>query len=96
VAGHTDDNPIKSAKFPSNWELSAARSVAVVKFLQDEGVPPGNLSAAGFAAFQPVYSNKFKGGRQGNRRIEITLLPAIPSQLVQETPKAPAPSKPRR
>jgi chemotaxis protein MotB len=89
VAGHTDNNPIKSAKFPSNWELSTARSVAVVKFLQEEGVPPENLSAAGFAAGQPVYSNSFKGGRQANRRIEISLLPAITKKIL-DAPAAPA------
>jgi chemotaxis protein MotB len=96
VAGHTDDNPIKSAKFPSNWELSTARGVAVVKFLQEEGVNGANLSAAGFAHFQPVFANSFKAGRQYNRRIEITLLPAIPSQLVKESPKAPAGPSPRK
>lgn len=84
VAGHTDNQPIKKADFASNWELSAARAVEVVRFLQSQGVPPSSLSAAGFSEYQPVARNKSGWGRQRNRRIEITLLPSIPSQLLEK------------
>lgn len=87
VAGHTDNKPILKSKFASNWELSAARSVEVVKFLLEQGVPGNQLSAAGFAEFQPVARNRSTWGRQRNRRIEITLLPSIPSQLLKEVKK---------
>jgi chemotaxis protein MotB len=77
VAGHTDNVPISSAKFPSNWELSGARAVTVVKFLQAQGVDPNRLSASGYAEFQPAASNETDAGRQQNRRIEIVLMPNL-------------------
>jgi len=77
VAGHTDNVPIESKKFPSNWELSTARAVTVVKFLQEGGVKPVNLSAAGYAEFLPAKSNDTEDGRSANRRIEITLMPNL-------------------
>ena len=77
IAGHTDNLPIHSRKFPSNWELSSARAVTVVKFLQDNGVNPTDISAAGFAEFQPTASNETEEGKAANRRIEITLLPNL-------------------
>jgi chemotaxis protein MotB len=80
VGGHTDDSPIKSeevkAKFPTNWELSAARATNVVRFLEETaGIPGKRLIAAGFSEFRPVASNKKPKGRAKNRRIEIALLP---------------------
>lgn len=87
VAGHTDSKPIKSKKFKDNWELSLARSMAVTRFLLQEGVPGEMLSTAGFAQFQPVASNKYVWGRKMNRRIEITLMPKVPRQLVKKPPK---------
>lgn len=83
VAGHTDDQPVKRSAFKNNWELSAARAVQVVMFLSKNGVPAKNLSAAGFSQYQPVATNRSGPGRQMNRRIEISLLPAIPSQLIK-------------
>jgi chemotaxis protein MotB len=77
IAGHTDNIPIKSSKFPSNWELSKARSVTVARFLAEKGVDPSRLSAAGYADTQPVASNADKEGRQQNRRIEIVLMPNL-------------------
>lgn len=87
VAGHTDSKPIKSKHFKDNWELSVARSMAVAKYLLDQGVPGEMLSIAGFGEFQPVASNKRAWGRKINRRIEITLMPSIPRQLVKKQPK---------
>ena len=81
VGGHTDNQPIKSdevkAKFPTNWELSAARATNVVRFLEETcGIPGKRLVAAGFSEFRPVTSNKKPKGRAKNRRIEIALLPS--------------------
>lgn len=73
VEGHTDDVPIRSAAFPSNWELSAARAIAVVRFLQSAGVDPSRLAAAGYGEFQPIAPNDTGEGRAQNRRIEISL-----------------------
>jgi chemotaxis protein MotB len=87
VAGHTDSKPIKSKDFKDNWELSVARAMAVTKYLLEEGVPGSMLSVAGFGEFQPVASNKYVWGRKMNRRIEITLMPFIPRQLVKKPPK---------
>ena len=70
VAGHTDYVPIKTKEFPSNWELSTARALEVVKLLIDKGVNPAALSAAGYSQFDPV-----SGNLAFNRRIEITLQP---------------------
>jgi len=77
VAGHTDNVPIKNEKFPSNWELSSARAVAVVKFLQEGGVKPTSLAAAGYSEFQPAAENGTEEGKAQNRRIEITLMPNL-------------------
>ena len=77
IAGHTDNVPISSGKFKSNWELSTARAVTVVKFLQNGGVDPLQLSAAGYAEYQPAASNDTAEGKQQNRRIEIVLMPNL-------------------
>ena len=74
VEGHTDDVPIHSAQFPSNWELSAARASAVVRVLLDLGVAPVRLAAIGFGEFRPVESNGSAEGRARNRRVSITLV----------------------
>ncbi|MFZ4857613.1 MAG: OmpA family protein [Desulfuromonadaceae bacterium] len=77
IEGHTDNVQITGAlvrTFPTNWELSAARAINVTKFLQEQGIDPGNLSAAAFAEHKPVADNISKEGRAKNRRIEITLV----------------------
>jgi chemotaxis protein MotB len=72
IEGHTDNIPITTAKFPSNWELSTLRAVNILRYLQDNGgIPPNRLVAVGFAEYQPVASNNSPEGRQKNRRIEI-------------------------
>jgi chemotaxis protein MotB len=83
VGGHTDNQPIKSeavkAKFPTNWELSAARATNVVRFLEETaGIPGERLVAAGFSQFRPVAANNKEKNRSKNRRIEIALLPPPP------------------
>jgi chemotaxis protein MotB len=77
VAGDTDNVPIQTVRFPSNWELSTARAVEVVKLLVAQGVDPKALSAAGYGEFDPVASNDAPDGRAKNRRIEITLQPDL-------------------
>ena len=78
VAGHTDNQRLKSGgRFKSNWELSTARAVQVVKFLQKEGVSGKRLSASGYAQFDPLGNNETDEGRALNRRIEIVVMPKI-------------------
>jgi chemotaxis protein MotB len=84
VAGHTDNVPIDHAKFASNWELSTARAVAVVRFLIAQGVPPEAVSAAGYGEFAPLVANDTNEHKAKNRRIEITLVPAM-DELVNLT-----------
>ena len=77
VSGHTDNLPIKTKEYASNWELSTERAVVVVKFLSMGGVSPNVLSAAGYGEFDPVAPNTDAAGRSKNRRIEISLVPNI-------------------
>ncbi|WNG54778.1 OmpA family protein [Archangium gephyra] len=78
VEGHTDDVPTDpKGQFPSNWELSLARSMAVVRTLQDAGVDPTVLSAAGYGPYQPIAPNDSPENRSLNRRIEIVLAPGV-------------------
>jgi chemotaxis protein MotB len=83
VAGHTDDVNIQTARFPSNWELSTARAVAVVKLLIERGMAPSGLSAAGYGEFAPVATNDTAEGRTKNRRIEIALVPNLDELVTQ-------------
>jgi chemotaxis protein MotB len=77
VEGHTDNVPIATAQFPSNWELSAGRALSVVKILVERGVPPENVSGAGYGEYHPVATNSTPDGRRLNRRIEIVMLPNL-------------------
>lgn len=77
IAGHTDNVPIRTPRFPSNWELSTRRAVAVARYLIEQGMSPKRLSAAGYADTEPVASNDTDEGRAQNRRIEIVLVPAL-------------------
>ena len=73
VDGHTDKLPIRTAQFPSNWELSAARAIAVTKYLIAQGVPPDRLAATGFGEFQPLEERDDEVALRRNRRIELKL-----------------------
>lgn len=73
IDGHTDNRPIATAQFPSNWELSAARAIAVVQYLISKGVSPRHLIAAGFGEYQPIDSANTDEARGRNRRIELKL-----------------------
>jgi len=74
VEGHTDNVPISTAAFPSNWELSAARAASVVHFLARVGVEPARMSAVGLGEHRPVADNGDEKGRAANRRVTIVVL----------------------
>ncbi len=73
VEGHTDNTPIRSSQFPSNWELSASRAAAVVRQMEKRGVPGESLEASGFADTRPLTENYTREGRRKNRRVEILI-----------------------
>jgi len=78
IEGHTDNKPIVgplTQRYPTNWELSAARAINVSRYLQKQGIESGSLSAAAFGEFKPVADNATLEGRAKNRRIEIVLVP---------------------
>lgn len=83
VEGHTDNIPILTHRYPSNWELSTARAVSVVKYLQGRGIPGHYLSAAGYGASKPRAANDSKYNRSKNRRVEIMLQKKAPSYSVK-------------
>ena len=77
VTGHTDNKPIKSGRFKSNWELSTQRAVEVTKLMIQDGMDPKRLSAAGYADVLPISGNDTDEGKRQNRRIEIVLVPDL-------------------
>ncbi|HCI53363.1 MAG TPA: flagellar motor protein MotD [Gallionella sp.] len=108
VEGHTDDVPIKTTQFPSNWELSSGRASSVVRTLVTYGVPEKRLAAVGMAANQPVVANDTPENRAKNRRVSITILspefdrladsaeslPAVEAAKPSDSAKSPAQVKP--
>jgi chemotaxis protein MotB len=73
VEGHTDDRPIRNARFRSNWDLSTGRATAVLAKLASENVDPPRLSAAGYGEFRPIATNATEDGRKQNRRVDLVL-----------------------
>jgi chemotaxis protein MotB len=93
IEGHTDNVPIKTAQFPSNWELSAVRATTVLRIFADAGVPPDRLTAIGYGETRPVEPNDSIEGRARNRRVSIQIdsaLPEKPTELPVEISPAPA------
>ncbi len=99
VEGFTDNNPINTPKFPSNWELSAARAASVVHLLDRYGLDPSRMSAIGYGEFQPIADNSTEEGRQKNRRVVLVVLGKKDSRrdinvftpnTLEETSKAPS------
>ena len=74
VEGHTDNVPIDTVEFPSNWDLSSARATTVVREFETYNIPPKRLSAIGYGEFQPVADNNTKEGRFKNRRVVLVLM----------------------
>jgi chemotaxis protein MotB len=73
VEGFTDDRPIATAAFPSNWELSSARAASIVKLLAANGIDPARLAAIGYGEFQPISENATEQGRAANRRVSLMI-----------------------
>ena len=96
IEGHTDDVPIHTAEFASNWELSTARATGMAKLLiVEHGFAPGRLSAAGFAEYHPIASNATADGRAQNRRVDIILLPRMSVLPPADRKSAPAARVPK-
>lgn len=94
VAGYTDNVRVKPKSiFKDNWDLSTARAVSVVRFLQTQGVEPKMLGAAGFSEYRPLAPNETEEGRSQNRRIEIVLTAADYTPPIVDMP-SPAPAQP--
>ncbi|GBD99608.1 motility protein B [bacterium BMS3Abin07] len=74
IEGHTDNVPVASGKYRSNWELSIARAVSVINFLTEKGLNPKQLITAGYGKYHPAYPNDTEEHRARNRRIEITII----------------------
>ncbi len=74
VSGHTDDTPIHTIRFPSNWELSVARAMSVAHFLMAHNLDPSRISVEGFGQYHPIADNEDPDSRQANRRVEISLI----------------------
>lgn len=85
IEGHTDSSPPKRVvrAYPTNWELSAARALAVVRFMVEKGkLPRGRVFAAAYGQHRPVGSNETPGGRDSNRRVDIVILPPVGIETV--------------
>jgi chemotaxis protein MotB len=90
VNGFTDDRPISTAQFGSNWALSSARAVSVVEMFIAQGVKPEQLVAAGYGQYHPVASNDTVKGRAANRRVSVVIVSPLSNANVNETPIVPA------
>ncbi len=86
IEGHTDNQPIKYSGWKSNWELSLARAVNVLHYLEKKGVPPNRLTAIGYGEYKPIASNDTPEGRKKNRRVEIVILPELQKVQPDTTP----------
>jgi chemotaxis protein MotB len=82
IEGHTDNTPIQSARFPSNWELSTSRAAAVARYLAEHGVAPQRIQATGFADTRPIGGKDNPVDREANRRVDLVMekAPAAPAQ----------------
>lgn len=92
VEGHTDNVPINTAFFPSNWELSAVRASSVVRLFSESGIAEDRLTAIGHGETQPVRANDSSEGRMRNRRVTVMILSGLPD-VVTELPVAQPPKK---
>jgi chemotaxis protein MotB len=74
IEGHTDDRPIRSARFPSNWHLSVARALNTAYYLMSKGVNPEKISIAGYSEYRPIAPNDSEENRAKNRRVDIVIV----------------------
>lgn len=88
ISGHTDDRPIATTIFPSNWELSAARAGRVGRYLIERGVPPSRVAVQGYANHRPRLPNSDADNRRGNRRVEIRLYDNTDTKTAQPPSRA--------
>ncbi|MBU8976767.1 MULTISPECIES: flagellar motor protein MotD [unclassified Lysobacter] len=88
VEGYTDNVPIATSQFPSNWELSSARAASIVHVMAQDGISPSRLAVVGYGEFQPVADNATPQGRNANRRVLLVILanPQGPDALEDRTP----------
>jgi chemotaxis protein MotB len=87
VEGHTDDQPVRSGRYKSNWELSTARATNVMLVLVAEGLSPQRASVSGYGEFRPIASNTSDDGRKQNRRVDLVITAIIPEpQEAQQQP----------
>jgi len=93
VEGYSDDTPIRTSQFPSNWELSAARASSVVRLFIDNGVAAKRLSAIGYGPNHPVMSNDTPEGRARNRRVTVMILAENPGKVIDIPLEAAAPAR---
>lgn len=90
IEGHTDNVPIHTGQFDSNWELSTARATRLARlFIEQHGFRPARLSASGYAEFHPVASNETGEGRSENRRVDIIVLPRVTPPDTATAPPSP-------
>jgi chemotaxis protein MotB len=95
IEGHTDNVPIHTAEFDSNWELSAARATRIARiFIDMQAIPPDRISAAGYAEYHPVAGNDTADGRAENRRVDLVIMPRAKFDFA--APAAAPPSGPWR
>jgi chemotaxis protein MotB len=80
VEGHTDDQPVKSGRFKSNWELSTTRAMNVMMILVGEGLAPDRTSISGYGEFRPIASNTTEDGRKQNRRVDLVVTAVVPER----------------
>ena len=84
VEGFTDDRPINSTQFPSNWELSSSRAASVVHLFEDEGVDPKRMQAIGYGQYRPIADNTTAAGRNENRRVNLVVLGEGDARLMMQ------------
>lgn len=95
IEGHSDNRPMSGGRYPSNWELSLARSMMVLRYFHGvHGIPPSRLSASGYGEYRPIADNATEAGRARNRRVEIVLNPLPSAQLWPAAASPPARERP--
>ena len=95
VEGHTDNVPIHTPQFATNWELSTARAASITRLLlSEQATDPASISAAGYAEFRPTAPNDSEANRSQNRRVDIVLLKPVPQTRPAQSSAAPSPPRP--